>query len=66
VGRSDVLVGKSDATPGYPVGKSDRELLVQYKTFQIVLSLYPTVFSLDDKNCGRHRQREKLLKKRPM
>lgn len=59
-------MGESDATPGYPVGKSDRELLAKYKYLQIVLSLYPTLFSLDEKNCGRHRRREELLKKKAM
>ena len=59
-------MGESDATPGYPVGKSDRGLLAKYEYLQIVLSLYPTLFSLDEKNCGRHRRREELLKKKAM
>jgi len=44
VGRSDARVGESDATRGYPMGISDQELLITNYYFQIVVSLYPTLF----------------------
>jgi hypothetical protein len=44
VGKSDVFVGGSDATPGYPVGRRDRELLDKNYYLQIASSLYPTLF----------------------
>lgn len=45
VGRSDEFVGRSDATPPFPVGKSDRELLARIYYLQMVPSLLPTVVS---------------------
>lgn len=66
MGRSEGFVGRSDATPGYPVGRSDQELLVKHYYLQIVQSLNPTVtFRLTTKAWADIVE-EELLKKRPM
>ena len=63
-GEAMYLWGEAMRLQVIPWGKAMENYYLGYKSLQVVLSLYPTLFSLDDKNCGRHRQGEKIAQDR--